>query len=55
LNKTISKEKTRNFSLKGGGIERKIRGKEERNFCGDFKLSISYFFELEGNKSFPLN
>ena len=43
------------FFLKGGGIERKIKGKEERNFCSDFKLPISNFFELKVNKSFPLN
>jgi hypothetical protein len=47
--------RTKDFLLKRGGIERKIRGNEERNLCGNFKLSISYFFELKGNKSFPLN
>jgi hypothetical protein len=54
LNKKISKGQQGIF-LKGGGIERKIKGKKERNFYGDFKLPISYFFELKGKKSFPLN
>jgi len=55
LNKKISKREQRIFLLKRGGIERKIKRNEERNLCGNFKLSISYFFELKSNKSFPLN
>jgi hypothetical protein len=38
-----SQKENKGFFLKGGGIERKIRGEGGNKFYGDCKLPISYF------------